>query len=163
MTPEQQVIYVSQLKRLAKIIQKRVADEIQKAKFLGIYESYDSSELFTEYETNFKSLSEQLEQQNLLTLGLENIIKELRDIENRLQNDRFEEEQSNDKIQYYEITLAHHLTRVNTNFPEDTMPHLLPWEDKQLPDAAGPVGGKKKKTKKTKKNFKRSNKGTRKH
>ena len=37
MTPEQQIIYVSQLKRLAKIIQKRVAAEMQKAIFLDIY------------------------------------------------------------------------------------------------------------------------------
>jgi len=161
MTPEQQIIYVSQLKRLAKIIQKRIAAEMQKAKFLGVYESYDSLQLFTEYEDNFKALSQQLEH-TTLPFGLENIIRELRNIEISLQRDRFEEEQDGD-IGYYEIVLADHLTRVNNVFPEDTMPHLRPWEDTLLPDAAGPVGGKKKKTKKTRKNIKRSNKGTRKH
>ena len=162
MTPEQQIIYVSQLKRLAKIIQKRVAAEMQKTKFLGVYESYDSLRYFTEHEDNFKALSQQLEQSNLVTIDLENIITQLRDIEISLQRDRFEEEQDGDD-RYYEIVLAKHLTRVNNAFPEDTMPHLRPWQDTQLPDAAGPVGGKKKKTKKTRKNIRRSNKKTRKH
>ena len=162
MTPEQEIIYFNQLKRLAKIIQKRVAAEMQKAKFLGVYESYDSLQYFTEHEDNFKALSQQLEQSNLVTLGLENIITQLRDIEISLQRDRFEEEQDGDD-RYYEIVLAKHLTRVNNAFPEDTMPHLRPWQDTQLPDAAGPVGGKKKKTKKTRKNIRRSNKKTRKH
>jgi hypothetical protein len=162
MTPEQEIIYFNQLKRLAKIIQKRVAAEMQKAKFLGVYESYDSLQYFTEHEHNFKALSQQLEQSNLVRQGLENIITQLRDIEISLQRDRFEEEQDgHDK--YYEIVLAKHLTRVNNAFPEDTMPHLRPWQDTQLPDAAGPVGGKKKKTKKTRKNIRRSNKKTRKH
>ena len=169
MTPEQEIIYVSQLKRLAKIIQKRVAAEMQKAKFLGVYESYDSLQYFTEHEDNFKALSQQLEQSNLVTLGLENItlvlenvITQLRDIEISLQSDRFEKEQDGD-VGYYEIVLAKHLTKVNNAFPEDTMPRLRPWQDKQLPDAAGPVGGEKKKTKKTRKNIRRSNKKTRKH
>ena len=162
MTPEQEIIYVSQLKRLAKIIQKRVASEMQKAKFLGVYESYDSLQYFTQHEDNFKAISQQLEQSNLVTLGLENVITQLRDIEISLQSDRFEKEQDGDDG-YYEIVLAKHLTRVNNAFPEDTMPHLRPWEDTLLPDAAGPVGGKKKKTKKTRKNIRRSNKKTRKH
>lgn len=162
MTPEQEIIYFNQLKRLAKIIQKRVAAEMQKAKFLGVYESYDSLQYFTEHEHNFEALSQQLEQSNLVTLGLENIITQLRDIEISLQRDRFEEEQDGDD-RYYEIVLAKHLTRVNNAFPEDTMPHLRPWQDTQLPDAAGPVGGEKKKTKKTRKNIRRSNKKTRKH
>tara|TARA_Y100000816_G_scaffold204373_1_gene150681 strand:- start:79 stop:591 length:513 start_codon:yes stop_codon:yes gene_type:complete len=170
MTPEQKIIYFNQLKRLAKIIQKRVAAEMQKAKFLGVYESYDSLQHFTEkYENNFIALSQQLEQPNLVTLDLENIIThleniitQLRDIEISLQRERFEEEQDGN-IGYYEIVLAKHLTRVNNAFPEDTTPHLRPWEDTLLPDAAGPVGGKKKKTKKTRKNIRRSNKKTRKH
>lgn len=162
MTPEQEIIYFNQLKRLAKIIQKRVAAEMQKAKFLGVYESYDSLQYFTEHEHNFEALSQQLEQSNLVTLGLENIITQLRDIEISLQRDRFEEEQDGDD-RYYEIVLAKHLTRVNNAFPEDTMPHLRPWQDTQLPDAAGPVGGEKKKTKKTRKNIRRYNKKTRKH
>ena len=110
----------------------------------------------------FETLSQQLEH-TTLPFGLENIIRELRNIEIRLQINRYEEEQSNDEIEYYEIVLANHLTRVNNVFPEDTMPHLRPWEDTLLPDAAGPVGGKKKKTKKTRKNIRRSNKKTRKH
>lgn len=162
MTPEQEIIYVIQLKRLAKIIQKRVAAEMQKAKFLGVYESFDSLRYFTEHEDNFKTLSQRLEQSNLVTTGLENVITQLRDIEISLQSDRFEKEQDGDD-KYYEIVLAKHLTRVNNAFPEDTMPHLRPWQDKQLPDAAGPVGGEKKKTKKTRKNIRRSNKKTRKH
>jgi hypothetical protein len=162
MTPEQEIIYVIQLKRLAKIIQKRVAAEMQKAKFLGVYESYDSLRYFTEHVDNFKTLSQRLEQSNLVTRGLENVITQLRDIEISLQSDRFEKEQDGDD-KYYEIVLAKHLTRVNNAFPEDTMPHLRPWQDKQLPDAAGPVGGEKKKTKKTRKNIRRSNKKTRKH
>lgn len=162
MTPEQEIIYFNQLKRLAKIIQKRVAAEMQKAKFLGVYESYDSLRYFTEHENNFKALSQQLEQSNLVTQVLENIITRLRDIEISLQRDRFEEEQDGNNG-YYEIVLAKHLTIVNNAFPEDTMPHLRPWEDTLLPDAAGPVGGKKKKTKKTRKNIRRSNKKTRKH
>ena len=162
MTPEQEIIYFNQLKRLAKIIQKRVAAEMQKAKFLGVYESYDSLRYFTDHENNFKALSQQLEQSNLVTQVLENIITQLRDIEISLQRHRFEEEQDGDNG-YYEIVLAKHLTRVNNAFPEDTMPHLRPWEDTLLPDTAGPVGGNKKKTKKTRKNIRRSNKKTRKH
>ena len=53
------------------------------------------------------------------------------------------------KTDFYEIELAKHLATVNQRFPEDTLPHLRPFETKQLPDVAGPVGGKKKKTNKT--------------
>ena len=153
MTPEQQIIYVSQLKRLAKIIQKRIADEIQKANFLDIYPSWGDMAILSELEQEFERLSEQIER-TTLTFDLENIVRELRNIEFRLQSDRFEDEHND--IEYYEIALAQHLTEINKNFPEDTMPHLRPWQNKQLPDVAGPVGGKKKKTKRTRKNVKRS-------
>jgi len=162
MTPEQQIIYVSQLKRLAKIIQKRIADEIQKAHFLDIYPSWGDMAILSELEQEFERLSEQIER-TTLTFDLENIVRELRNIEFRLQSDRFEDEHNDNNIEYYEIALAQHLTTVNKSFPEDTIPHLRPWDSKQLPDVAGPVGGKKKKTKITRKNVKRSNKRTRKH
>lgn len=160
-TPEQNEIYVIQLKRLAKIIQKRIVDELQKVKFLDIYPSLGDMEILTELEDNFNLISEQLEHANL-TFGLENIIEELRGIEFQLQKDRFEKEQENNDIEYYEIALAKHLVRVNRSFPEDTMPHLPPGQSEQLPDTAGPLGGKRKKVKRTKKKVKRSNKRTQK-
>jgi hypothetical protein len=50
--------------------------------------------------------------------------------------------------QYYDISLAEYLVTVNTRHPEETTPHLRPWDNGQLPDA-GSVGGKnKKRTKK---------------
>ena len=159
MTPEQQEIYVIQLKRLSKIIQKRIIDELQKVRFLDIYPSLGDMETLAQLEDNFNLISEQLER-TTLTFGLENIIKELRYIEFQLQRDRFQDEHGNDE--YYEIELAKHLARINKAFPEDTIPHLRPWENKQLPDTAGPIGGKKKRIKKTKKIIKRSNKRTQK-
>lgn len=143
MTPEEQIRYQAQLKRLGKIIVKRISDEIQKAKFLDVYSSHGDLERFTDLENRYKSLSEVLSQRNL-PLGLEMVIIELREIENELQQERFDKEQSDTPGTYYEIELAHHLVNVNERFPEDTQPHLRPGEDKQLPDAGGPVGGKRK-------------------
>ena len=162
MTPEQSETYVIQLKRLAKIIQKRIVDELQKVKFLDIYPSLGAMEILTELEDNFNLISEQLER-TTLTFGLENIIRELRNIEFRLQSDRFQDEHDDNNIEYYEIALAKHLVGVNKAFPEDTTPHLPPWQNNQLPDTAGPVGGKRKKTKKNvKRHNKRHNKRTQK-
>ena len=162
MTEEEQIMYTFHLKRLGEIIVKRISDEIQKAIFLDIYPTPGDMEIIKTLKQEFETLSQQLED-TTLPFGLENIIRELRNIEIRLQINRYEEEQSNDEIEYYEIALAQHLTTVNKSFPEDTLPHLRPFETKQLPDVAGPVGGKKKKTKKTRKNIRRSNKKTRKH
>ena len=156
MTPEEQNRYQAQLKRLGEIIVKRIEDEIQKAKFLDVYSSFDDSERFTDLENRYKSLSEVLSQRNL-PLGLEMVIIELREIENELQQEIFDKEQSDTPGTFYEIELAHHLVNVNERFPEDTQPHLLPWEDKQLPYVGGPIGGKRKtrKSKKSKKNNKK--------
>ena len=150
MTPDEQIRYIAQLKRLGEIIVKRISDEIQKAKFLDVYSSYGDLERFTELENRYKSLSEQLSQRNL-PLGLEMVIIELREIENELQQERFNKEQSDTPGTYYEIELAHHLVNVNNRFPEDTQPHLRPGEHKQLPDVGGPVGGKRKTRKSMKK------------
>ena len=143
MTPDEQTIYMAQLKRLGEIIVKRISDEIKKAKFLDVYSSYDDLERLTNIENRYKSLSEVLSQRNL-PLGLEMVIIELREIENELQQERFDKEQSDTSGTYYEIELANHLVNVNKRFPEDTQPHLRPGEDNQLPDATGPVGGKRK-------------------
>jgi hypothetical protein len=149
MTSDETNTYNAQLKRLGEIIVKRISDEIQKAKFLDVYPSIDKSARLTELENRYKALSEVISQRTL-SFGLENVIAELRDIEIILQKDRFNKEQL-DEGDYYEFALARYLSEVNRRFPEDTIPHLRPWEDKQLPDAAGPVGGKRKKSKKTKK------------
>lgn len=163
MTPEQELIYNVQLKRLGKIIQKRIEDEIQKAKFLDVYPTTGEMERFNYLENTYKALGEQLDRRDL-NLGLQNVIVELRDIEIELQKYRFDKEQLDTKVDYYELVLADYLSEVNNRFPEDTIPHLPPWESKQLPDAGGPVGGNKKKTKKlNKKSNKKSNKRTRKH
>ena len=161
MTPEQQLIYNVQLKRLGKIIQKRIEDEIQKAKFLDVYPQMDEMRRFNYLENRYKELGEQLDRHND---GLQNVIVELRDIEIELQKNRFDKEQLDTSGDYYELVLADYLSEVNNRFPEYTIPHLPPWESKQLPDAGGPVGGNKKKTKKlNKKSNKKSNKRTRKH
>lgn len=155
MTPEEQNRYQAQLKRLGEIIVKRIEDEIQKAKFLDVFPTIGDMERLTNLENRYKSLSEQLSQRNLpLDLGF--VIIELREIENELQQEIFDKEQSDTPGTFYEIELAHHLVNVNERFPEDTQPHLLPWEDKQLPYVGGPIGGKRKtrKSKKSKKNKK---------
>ena len=161
MTEEEQIMYTFHLKRLGEIIVKRISDELQKVKFLDVYPTHGDMEVLNQLEQRFTTATTLLRQRNL-PFGLENVIAELRDIEINLQVDRFDKEQL-DEGDYYEFALARHLSEVNKLFPEDTMPHLHPWQDKQLPDAAGPVGGKKKKTKKTRKNIRRSNKKTRKH
>lgn len=162
MTPEQQLIYNIQLKRLGKIIQKRIEDEIQKAKFLDVYPTVGEMERFNYLENTYKELGEHLDRRHI-TFGLQNVIVELRDIEIELQKNRFDKEQL-DTGDYYELVLADYLSEVNNRFPEYTIPHLPPWESKQLPDAGGPIGGNKKKTKKlNKKSNKKSNKQTRKH
>ena len=158
---EEQIMYTFHLKRLGEIIVKRISDELQKVKFLDVYPTLGDMEVLNQLEERFTAATTLLRQRNL-SVGLENVIAELRDIEIKLQIDRFDNEQLVDG-DYYEFALARHLSDVNKLFPEDTMPHLHPWQDKQLPDAAGPVGGKKKKTKKTRKNIRRSNKKTRKH
>ena len=164
MTQDQKHIYTEQLKRLGMIIQKRIEDEFQKSAFLDIYSTIGDSVRLNE----LKALNHQLGN-NLNTYtsptDLESVINTLRRVEFKLQRDRYEEESleifaGSKKTNFYEIELAKHLATVNQRFPEDTSPHLLPFEKKQLPDAAGPVGGKKKKTKKTKKNIKKSNRGT---
>ena len=149
MTPEEQTMYTTQLKRLGEIIVKRIADEIQKAKFLDVFPNLGALERLTDIEYIYKSRSEVL-RQGTVTVDLENVIKELRQLEYELQRERMDKEQSN-VIDYYEIELARYLSQVNKRFPEDTLPHLRPGEGKQLPDAAGPVGGKRKKSKKSKK------------
>ena len=141
MTPEEQNRYQAQLKRLGEIIVKRISDEIQKAKFLDVFPTIGDMERFTDLENRYKSLSEQVSQRNL-PFGLEMVIIELREIENELQREIFDKEQSDTPGTYYEIELARHLVNVNERFPEDTQPHLRPWEDKQLPYVGGPVGGK---------------------
>ena len=108
--------------------------------------------MLTNLEIRTESLSELLRQRTL-AVGLENVIRELRQIEYNLLEERVTGEQSSD-IDYYEIELANFLVDVNKRFPEETMPHLNVWESKQLPDAAGPVGGKRK-TRKSKKYKKR--------
>jgi len=162
-TPEEDEAYVIQLKRLSKIIQKRIVDELQKVKFLDIYPPvfFGSMDILLAIEDNFNLISEDLEVATV-AVELENIIEELRGIEFQLQKDRFEKEQENNNIEYYEIALAKHLVRVNRSFPEDSMPHLPPGQSKQLPDTAGPLGGKRKKVKRTKKKVKKSNKRTQK-
>jgi hypothetical protein len=150
MTPEEQTMYTTQLKRLGEIIVKRIADEIQKAKFLDVFPNLGALERLTDIENRYKSLSELL-RQGTVTVVLENVIKELRQLEYELQRERMDKEQSN-VIDYYEIELARYLSQVNKRFPEDTLPHLRPGEGKQLPDTAGPVGGKKKTQKKRKRN-----------
>ena len=152
MTPEQQTMYTNQLKRLGEIIVKRIEDEIQKAKFLDVFPTMGDRERLTDLENRTKSLSELLRQRTL-AVGLENVIRLLRQIEYNLLEERVTGEQSSD-IDYYEIELANFLVDVNKRFPEETMPHLNVWESKQLPDAAGPVGGKRK-TRKSKKYKKR--------
>ena len=147
MTPEEQAMYTNQIKRLGEIIVKRIEDEIQKAKFLDVFPTMGDMERLTNLENRYKSLSEVLNQRNQ-PFGLEMVIVELREIENELNQERFEKEQSDTPGTFYEIELANFLVNANKRFPEDTMPHLHPWESKQLPDAAGPVGGKKKKPKK---------------
>ncbi len=159
---EEQIMYTFHLKRLGEIIVKRISDELQKVKFLDVYPTHGDTEVLNQLEQRFTTATTLLRQRNL-PFGLENVIAELRDIEIKLQIDRFDKEQLDDEGDYYEFALARHLSEVNKLFPEDTMPHLPPWQDTQLPDAAGPVGGKKKKTKKTRKNIRRSNKKTRKH
>ena len=161
MSEEEQIMYTFHLKRLGEIIVKRISDELQKVKFLDVYSNYGDAEVLNQLEQRFTTATTLLRQRNL-PFGLENVIAELRDIEINLQVDRFDKEQL-DEEDYYEFALARHLSEVNKLFPEDTLPHLRPFETKQLPDVAGPVGGKKKKTKKTRKNIRRSNKKTRKH
>lgn len=167
MTEDEKDIYRQQLQRLGMIIQKRIEGELQKSSFLDIYSSLGESERLTQLNTLNQQLGDRLI--NFTSSSeLEDIIKTLRRVEFKLQRDRFEEESldifaDGKKTDFYEIELAKHLATVNQRFPEDTLPHLRPFETKQLPDVAGPVGGKKKKTnktKKTKKNIKRSNKGT---
>lgn len=160
MSEEEQIMYTFHLKRLGEIIVKRISDELQKVKFLDVYPTLGDMEVLNQLEQRFTTATTLLRQRNL-AVGLENVIAELRDIEIKLQVDRFDKEQL-DEGDYYEFALARYLSDVNKRFPEDTMPHLHPWQDKQLPDAAGPVGGKKKKTKKTRKNIRRYNKKTRK-
>ena len=166
MTEEEKNIYRQQLQRLGMIIQKRIEGELQKSSFLDIYSSLGESERLIQLNTLNQQLGDRLI--NFTSSSeLEDIIKTLRRVEFKLQRDRFEEESldifaDGKKTDFYEIELAKHLATVNQRFPEDTLPHLRPFEIKQLPDVAGPVGGKKKKTnktKKTKKNIKRSNKG----
>ena len=152
MTPEQQTMYTNQLKRLGEIIVKRIEDEIQKAKFLDVFPTHGDLERLTNLENRYKSLSELLRQRTL-AVGLENVITELRQIEYHLQGERLDREQLGE-IDYYEIALANFLVDVNKRFPEETMPRLNVWEPKQLPDAAGPIGGKRK-TRKSKKSKKR--------
>ena len=151
MTQDEQFIYNSQLKRLGEIIVKRISDEIQKAKFLDVYS--DDLERLTVLENRYKSLSEQVSQRNL-PFGLEMVIIQLREIENELQQEIFDKEQSDTPGTYYEIELAHYLIKVNERFPEDTQPHLRPWEDKQLPYVGGPVGGKQARKSRTKRKIK---------
>ena len=162
MTPEQQTMYTNQLKRLGEIIVKRIEDEIQKAKFLDVFPTMGDMERLTNLEIRTKSLSEVLNQRNQ-PFGLEMVIIDLREIENELNQERFEKERSDEGRTdtpgtFYEIELANFLVDVNKRFPEETMPHLNVWETKQLPDAAGPVGGKRKTRKSTNK---KKNKKTR--
>ena len=140
MTQDEQSIYKAQLKRLGKIILKRISDEVQKAKFLDVYATLDDLDKFTELENRFKSLRELLDQRTI-PFGLENFIKELRQIEFNLLKDRFDKEEEEED--YYEIELAKFLVNTNKQSPEYTMPRLRPGENKQLPDTAGPIGGKK--------------------
>ena len=154
MSEEEQIMYTFHLKRLGEIIVKRISDELQKVKFLDVYSNYGDAEVLNQLEQRFTTATTLLRQRNL-PFGLENVIAELRDIEINLQVDRFDKEQLDED--YYEFALARHLSE-NKLFPEDTFTHLRPFETKQLPDVAGPVGGKKKKTKKTRKNIRRSNK-----
>lgn len=153
MTPDEQNRYIAQLKRLGEIIVKRISGEIQKAKFLDVYSSFDDLERLTNFENRYKYLSEVLNNETL-PFRLEDVITKLRLIEHELQEDRFDKEQLDDS-DYYEIELANFLVNINKRFPEDTMPHLRQNEDKQLPDAAGPVGGKRKKTKRMKRKSKK--------
>ena len=146
MTPEEQAMYTTQLKRLGQIIVKRISDEIQIVKFLDVYSQLDDLEKFTDLENRYKSLSEVLSQRNQ-PFGLEMVIMELREIENELKQERFDKEQSDTPGTFYEIELANFLVTNNKRFPEETVPHLRPGEDKQLPYMAGPIGGKKKKPK----------------
>ena len=57
MTPEQQTMYINQLKRLGEIIVKRISDEIQKVKFLDVYSTLGDLENFTELENRYKFVS----------------------------------------------------------------------------------------------------------
>ena len=98
MTQDEQSIYKAQLKRLGKIILKRISDEVQKAKFLDVYATLDDLDKFTELENRFKSLRELLDQRTI-PFGLENFIKELRQIEFNLLkdwSDKEEEERGTD-------------------------------------------------------------------
>ena len=167
MTEEEKHIYRQQLKRLGMIIQKRIEGELQKSSFLDIYSTLGESERLKQLNTLNQQLGDRLI--NFTNSSeLEDIIKTLRRVEFKLQRDRFEEESldifaEDKKTDFYEIELAKHLALVNKGFPEHTFPHLRPSETRQLPDVAGPFGGRRKKikrTKKTKKNIKRSNKGT---
>ena len=160
MTPEEQNRYQAQLKRLGEIIVKRIEDEIQKAKFLDVFPTIGDMERLTNLENRYKSHSEVLSQQNQ-PLGLEMAIKELRKIENELNQERFDKEQydTSGAEAFYEIVLANFLVKHNKRYPEQTVPHLRPGQNKQLPYVAGPIGGKKKKSRKSKKSKK--NKKTR--
>ena len=150
MTPEEQAMYTTELKRLGQIIVKRISDEIQIAKFLDVFPTLGDAETLTDLENRYKSHSEVLSQQNQ-PLGLEMAIKELRKIENELNQEIFDKEQYDESGTFYEIELADFLVKNNKRNPEQTVPHLRPWENKQLPYVAGPNGGKKKKSKKNSK------------
>ena len=157
MTPEQQTMYINQLKRLGEIIVKRISDEIQKVKFLDVYSTLGDLENFTELENRYKFVSENISQVDS-SEDLEEVIMELREIEYELYKERFDKELFGT---FYEIELANFLINTNKRFPEDTIPHLPPGESKQLPDAAGPVGGKRKTRKSKKKKKAKKNKYTR--
>ena len=155
MTPDEQAMYITELKRLGEIIVKRISVEIQKIEFLGSFD--DDHERYTYLKNRYESQREVLSQQNQ-PLGLEMAIKELRKIVNELNQERFDKEQydTSGAEAFYEIVLANFLVKNNKRNPEQTVPQLRPWQNKQLPYVAGPIGGKKKKSKK--KSKKRSKK-----
>ena len=95
-----------------------------------VYSTFGDDEVLNQLEQRFTEATTDLREPDF---GLENVIARLRDIEIILQKDRFDKEQLHEG-DYYELALARYLSEVNKRFPEDTIPHLRPWEDKQLPD-----------------------------